>query len=403
MEITLRDGIHWVGVIDWNLREFHGYEIRRGTTYNAYLVIDEKTALIDTVRAPFGQELIEKLGALTPLDRIDYVVCNHAEPDHAGSLPAIMRACPNATLVCDAKCKEELSAFFDTSAWRFRVVASGESLSLGKRTLQFHATPMVHWPESMATYVPEEKLLFSMDAFGQHVADSARFDDESELDVVFEEAKHYYANILMPFGRPIGRTLDALSALPIELVAPSHGVIWRRHFADILKAYRAWTAFKPAARVVVIYDSMWGSTEVMARAVVEGATIPGVAVELRHLRKNAMSDVVTALLDAPCIALGSATQNNSLMPQVGALRTYLGGLKPERKAGFFFTSYGWSRKATSDEAKGLFEALKIQELHAPILSLFTPTAEVLAECRAAGRALAEEALRQAKEQTQGEG
>lgn len=395
METTLKNGIHWVGVIDWNLRDFHGYEVRAGSTYNAYLVLDEKIALIDTVRASFSRELIEKLQALTPLDRIDYVVCNHAEPDHAGALPEIVKSCPQATIVCDAKCKDELCAYFDTTGWRFQVIADGDTLSLGKRTLQFHATPMVHWPESMATYIPEDRLLFSMDAFGQHLATSARFDDELPLHLILDEARHYFANILMPFGRPIERTLGTLSTLPIEIVAPSHGVVWRSHFPTILQAYRDWAAFKPTARVLVIYDSMWGSTEAMAHAVVEGASIPGVDVKLLHLRKNPLSEIIKEVLDAPCIALGSPIQNNTLMPQIGALKTYLGGLKPERRQGFFFSSYGWNKKAAVEEARNLFEALKIEVLHEPVINRFTPTSEALSACREAGQHLAEEALNRA--------
>lgn len=397
METLLRDGIHWVGVVDWNLRDFHGYAVRAGSTYNAYLVLDEKSALIDTVKAPFGQELLDKVRACVPLDRIDYVVCNHAELDHAGALPQVMAACPNAAIVCDAKCRDELAMLFDVSGWRFQVVASGESIALGRRTLQFHATPMVHWPESMVTYVPEDRLLFSMDAFGQHLATSARFDDEVPLDAILEEARRYFANILMPFGRPIDRTLGALGGLAIEMVAPSHGVIWRSRFPAILDAYRAWSTFRPAPRALVVYDSMWKSTEAMARAIVEGAAIPGAEVKLLHLRETPLAEIVSDLLDAPCIALGSPTQNNTVMPQVGALMTYLRGLKPEHKAGFFFGSYGWNGKAAADEVGKFFEALKLDVIRAPVLSQFAPKAECLEACRQAGRALAEEALRRFKQ------
>lgn len=395
METSLKDGIHWVGVIDWNLRDFHGYAVRAGSTYNAYLVLDEKNALIDTVKAPFGQELLEKVRAHVPLDRVDYVVCNHAELDHAGALPLVMAACPHAALVCDEKCRDELAMQFDVSGWRFQIVANGESISLGRRTLQFHATPMVHWPESMVTYVPEEKLLFSMDAFGQHLATSARFDDEVPLEAILEEARRYFANILMPFGRPIGRTLDAIGALPIEMVAPSHGVIWRRRFPAILQAYRAWTAQRPAPRALVIYDSMWKSTEAMARAIVEGAAIPGVEAKLIHLRETPLAEIVNDLLDAPCIALGSPTQNNTVMPQVGALMTYLRGLKPEHKAGFFFGAYGWNRRAAADEVGKFFEALRFEVIHEPLLNQFAPKADCLEACRQAGRLLGEEAQRRA--------
>ena len=289
----------------------------------------------------------------------------------------------------------ELALQFDVAGWRFHVVGSGESLSLGRRTLQFHATPMVHWPESMVTYVPEEELLFSMDAFGQHLATTARFDDEVPLQNILDEARRYFANILMPFGAPIGRTLDALGGLALSMVAPSHGVIWRSRFPAIVQAYRDWTAFKPAPRALVVYDSMWKSTEAMARAIIEGAALPGVEAKLLHLRETPLSEIVSDLLDAPCIALGSPTQNSTVMPQVGALMTYLRGLKPCHKAGFCFGSYGWNGKVVADELTAFFDALRIEVIHAPLASRFAPKAEVLAACRDAGRALAEEALRRA--------
>ena len=198
MNITLRENIEWVGYVDWTVRDFHGYDTARGATYNAYLVRDEKTALIDAVKAPFADQLIKNVAALTGLDKVDYIVCNHAEPDHAGALPAAMAAMPNATLVCDKKCIDALGEHFDVSGWKVEIVKTGDTISLGKRSLSFIETPMVHWPESMFTYIPEEKILFSMDAFGQHYASSQRFDDEVNINDVLYEAKAYYANIVMP-------------------------------------------------------------------------------------------------------------------------------------------------------------------------------------------------------------
>ena len=209
MNTTLRENIDWVGAVDWNVRDFHSYDTERGTTYNAYLVRDEKTALIDTVKAPFAPELLERVAALVDLNRVDYVVCNHAELDHAGALPEVLRAMPQATLVCDKKCAAALADHFDTSAWKLQVVAGGVQIPLGRRTLRFVETPMVHWPESMATYVPEERLLFSMDAFGQHYAAAERFDDEVDAAALREQAKIYYANIVMPYGKAVQTVLDA--------------------------------------------------------------------------------------------------------------------------------------------------------------------------------------------------
>lgn len=395
MNTQLRDGIDWVGYVDWTVRDFHGYRTERGSTYNAYLVRDEKTALIDTVKAPYARSLIESVARLTPLDKVDYVVCNHAEPDHAGSLPAIVKACPNAELVCDAKCATALDAHHDTAAWKMRTVATGDTLPLGRRTLSFLETPMVHWPESMFTYVPEEKLLFSMDAFGQHYASAHRFDDQEPLDTVMAEAKTYYANIVMLYGKPIARVLEHAEGLAIDTIAPSHGVIWRSHLARILSAYGDWVQCKPAAKVLVLYDTMWKSTEHMARSILEGALERDVDARLINVRESTLTTVATEVLDAAALAVGSPTLNKSLMPQMAAVLTYLRGLAPVGKAGFAFGSYGWARGGAADVEKYLKE-MKVDIMREPLQTQYVPGPDVLEQCREAGRALAEKALAAAK-------
>jgi len=390
MDTTLRDNIDWVGYVDWAVRDFHGYETDRGATYNAYLVRDEKTALIDTVKAPFADNLIKNVSALIDLSGVDYVVCNHAEPDHSGSLPRVIESLPNATLVCDEKCKVTLAKYHDTSGWKMRIVASGDLISLGKRTLQFIETPMLHWPESMFTYVPEEKLLFSMDAFGQHYASSRRFDDEVCLSTVMAEAKTYYANIVMPYGKRVAAVLQQAAKLDIEMIAPAHGVIWRSHIAKILEAYKAWADCRPRPKVLVIYDTMWDSTGAMARAIHEGASQPGVAAELIHIRRSSLTRIATEVLDAAAIAFGSATLNQGMMPMAAAVLTYLKGLKPAGKAGLAFGSCGWS-KGGPEAVEGYLKAMKWEILHEPIRAQYRPTPEVLNECFAAGKTLAEKA------------
>ncbi len=393
--VALRDKLYWVGHVDWTIRDFHGYETARGVTYNSYLVQDEQTALIDTVKAPFAERLLDKIAALVKPGDIDYVVCNHAEPDHAGSLPKVMEALPNATLVCNRKCAATLGKYVDTSAWRIQIVSSGDTLSLGKRTLTFIDTPMLHWPESMFTYLPEEKLLFSMDAFGQHYASSGRFDDQVPLATVMDEARTYYANIVMPFGKQVARALGQAAELDIEMIAPSHGIIWRTHAAEILKAYADWSVCRPKAKVLVIYDTMWESTARMAEAIHEGASQPGVEAVLTHIRRSNLTTIATEVLDTACVAFGSATLNRGMMPMAGAVLTYLRGLRPVGKAGFAFGSYGWGKGAT--EAVGdCMEELGWQVLREPLKAQYRPTPEVLDECRQAGRMLAEEALRRAE-------
>ena len=372
------------------MRDFHGYQTLRGSTYNAYLIRDQETALVDTVRAPFAQDLLGNIAELTDLSGLDYVIANHAEPDHSGALPALMHACPQATVVCDAKCVDTLGRYYDTGGWRFHVVATGDTLELGARTLSFLEVPMVHWPESMLTYCPQEKLLLSSDAFGQHYASSGRFDDEEPLEVVMAEAKTYYANIVMLYGKPIAKALEAASQLDIEMIAPGHGVIWRSHLDSILSAYSDWVVCRPRPKVLVIYDTMWHSTEKMAHAVVEGATRPGVEAKLLDIGATGRTVLATEVLDAAVVAFGSPTLNKTLMPDAAAVLTYLKGLAPTGKAGFAFGSYGWA-PAGPREVETYLREMKFDILREPLTAQYRPTPEVLAECRAAGQMLADKA------------
>lgn len=391
MDKQLRDGIDWVGYIDWSIRDFHGYETDRGSSYNAYLVRDEKTVLVDTVKAPYVERLLENVAELIDPSLVDYVVCNHAEPDHSGGLPRVMAVCVNAELVCNEKCKEILSMYYDTGTWRFKVVGDGESLSIGKRTLQFINTPMVHWPESMFTYVPEEKLLFSMDAFGQHYASAHRFDDEESLEVLMSEAKTYYANIVMLYGKPIQRVLQKASGLPLDIIAPSHGIIWRKNIGVIVGAYNEWSNQKLNRKVLVVFDTMWKSTELIANAIMDGVLEYDVDASLVSLRSSHITDVAREALDSAVIAVGSPTLNKTLMPTVAAALTYLKGLSPAGRSGMAFGSYGWSKGGADDVEKYLVE-MKVDVLRETLQCQYVPTKEFLDECRIVGRMLAEKAM-----------
>ncbi len=391
MNTVLCDGISWVGYVDWTVRDFHGYVTSRGATYNSYLVCDEKTALIDGVKAPFVNRLLTNVSALTGLSSVDYVICNHAEPDHSGGLAQIMAAMPRAILVCTAKCAAVLGSYHNTSDWNIQTVKSGDTISLGKRTLTFIETPMVHWPESMFTYVPEDKLLFSMDAFGQHYASAHRFDDEVDLSEVMTEAKKYYASIVMLYGRQIAKVLEAAGGLDIEMIAPSHGVIWRSRVGEIISAYKEWVICKPRPKVLVLYDSMWNSTKRMAEAIVDGASIDGVDAQLIYVRAIGLADIAAEVLDAAAIAVGSATLNMGMMPTMGAVMTFLKGLRPVGKAGFAFGSYGWS-KGGAEAIDEYLRGMKVDVLRDPLKCKWRPDDGVLGECRAAGGSLAEKAL-----------
>lgn len=392
MKTQLRPGLHWVGYVDWNVRDFHSYETRRGATYNAYLIQDEKTALIDGVKHLHVDALIEHIEAHTSLNAIDYIVVNHGEPDHSSGLPALVAKCPNVKVVCDKKCIQSLSMHYDTAGWDFQQVGTGDSISLGKQTLTFVETPMVHWPDSMVTYLPEEKILFSMDGFGQHYASHHRFDDEVSLSEVMEEAKVYYANIVMPYGKQVAKALETVGSLNIDMIAPAHGVIWRSHVDAIIGAYQDWCVCKAVPKVVILYDTMWESTAKMGAAMLDGVRqVDGVDAKLIFIRSSNLTQMVTEIFDAATIAFGSSTLNQGMMPMAGALLTYLKGLRPTGKAGFSFGSYGWGKGGPEavDEA---LKDMKWEILREPLKAQFRPTPEVLAECKEAGVMLAQKAL-----------
>ncbi len=386
------DGVSWVGYVDWNVRDFHGYVTDRGSTYNAYLVEDEKIAVIDTVKKMYVNDFLARIAAKVPLDSVNYIVCNHAEPDHSGALPRTLEACTNAVVVCNAKCQRALSQHYDVSDWKFKVIKDTESLSLGNKTLQFFDTPMVHWPESMVTYYVEKELLFSMDAFGQHYASSYRFDDEADMREIMQEAKMYYANIVLPFERPVGAALERLGGLKISMIAPSHGVIWRSHIPEILEAYAGWRVSKPVKKVVIAFSSMWNSTRMMAKAIAAGAEESDVNVLLYDMAVNNNTQLVTEVMDAAAVAFGSPTLNMGIMPRMASALTYLRGLKPKGKRGFAFGSYGWSAKGI-DEVADYMLAMNVEITRDPIVSQYKPDQDVLERCRDAGRELAQIALK----------
>lgn len=339
--IEIKEGIYWVGAVDWNVRNFHGYTTNRGATYNAYLIIDEKITLVDTVKAPFSHELIERISSIIDPAKIDYLVSNHVEMDHSGGIPEMMKIMPNAKIITSAPAGlNGLKAHYGDK-YEYISVKGGESINLGKRNLNFVQTPMLHWPDNMVTYCPEEKLLFSNDAFGQHYASSGRFDDEEPLNIVIEEAKKYYANILMCYGKQVQNVFPILESLDIDIIAPSHGVIWRSNIKEILKCYKTWSENNPKDNAIVIYDSMWHSTEKMAKTIAEAFIDKNIPVKLCDLKVNHMSDIVVDILTSKYIAVGSPTLNSNMMPTVAGFMCYLRGLSPKNRKAFAFGSYGW--------------------------------------------------------------
>ena len=382
----IMENVYHVGVKDWNVRDFHGYTTSRGSTYNAYLIIDEKKVLIDTVKNRFSKRLLENIAEVIDPAEIDYVVSNHTEPDHSGSMPAVMQAMPNATVVATKQGESGLTRYYG-GGWNFMVVKTGDSLEIGKRRLDFIATPMLHWPDSMATYLPADKLLFSMDGFGQHYAASEYFDDQVPFDVLMHEAKKYYANIIMHLGKVVAKTLDALAGTPIGMIAPSHGVIWRRHIPEIVAAYRDWSECRPAPKVLIVYDTMWMSTELLAKAIYEGAARPGVDVRLLKLSVNDLTDITAEALDAGALAVGSPTLNSGMMPSVSAFLTYIKGLKPANKIGAAFGSHGWAGGGAAAVDEEL-AAAGVERIRNPLTCVYRPDEFEIEECLKLGRKLA---------------
>lgn len=348
---TLAPGVYWVGTVDWNTRNFHGhtYHTRRGTTYNAYLIVDDKVAVIDAVWRPFAGEFLDRIREIVPLEKIDYIVVNHVEPDHSSGLLDLVPACPNAMLYGTGKCRDGLEMNYH-QGWKFTTVKSGDTLKLGKRTLHFLEAPMLHWPDTMFTWLPGDDILFPNDAFGQHLASSERYADEVDQAVLMEEAGKYYANILWPLSTLVLRKLDevAKANLPIKVIAPSHGLIWRKEPGQIVTAYRQWANQTTVAKAVIAYETMWGATGKMARMIARGLNDSGVATVICDVTTMPASDIIAQMLDARGFLFGCSTHDNDMLPNMAGFLELLKGLKPRQRQTAVFGSYGWGGGAIKE-------------------------------------------------------
>lgn len=352
----VKPGIWWVGGLDWNERIFHGYTTEDGITYNAYLIIDEKVTLIDTVKAKFADDLIQRISQIIDPSKIDVVITNHVEMDHSGSLPRIHELAPDAEYYAsDPAGVREVAAHYGIEV---KGVKTGDSISIGKRTLTFVQTPMVHWPDNMVTYCPEEKILFSNDAFGQHYATSKRFDVENDLCETMKQARKYYANIVQPYRAQAKNALDAVTKLDLEMIAPSHGIIWTKHIPDILEAYAHYVSGEVEDKALVVYDSMWGSTAKMAKAICEAFVEEGVPAHYIDLKETHQSDILAEFLDTKYLCVGSPTLNSQMLSTVASFLCYLRGLSPRnpQRVGLAFGSYGWAPIGPKNVSKQLEEA-----------------------------------------------
>jgi flavorubredoxin len=387
--VQLTDDVWWVGAIDWNIRDFHGYMTKRGSTYNAYLIMAEKITLIDAVKAPFRNEMMDRIASVVDPARIDYIVSLHSELDHSGCLAEVIAAVnPDkifASVVGAKSLKEILTIDREITALK-----DGETLSLGNRTLTFMETRMLHWPDSMFAYLNEEQVLFSQDAFGMHYASLERFDDEIDPAILDFEAATYYANILLVYSPLVLKLLEKVKAsgLAFRLIAPDHGPVWRKDIGGIIERYGRWAAQKPTGKAVVVYGTMWQSTEKMARAISEGLAKGGLHVKLMSMSEVHRSDVMYEILGAGALAVGSATLNNQMLPMMADVMTYMKGLKPKNLIGAAFGSYGWSGEAVKQIEEILTE-MKVESAGEGIRVKNAPDGEILTRCYELGMTMAE--------------
>ncbi len=377
--LEIKKDIYWVGVKDWNLEEFHGYATPYGSTYNSYLIMDEKITLVDGVKHYLTHEQIARIKSLTDFSKISYIVVNHVEMDHSGSIPELMKLAPQAKIITNNAGKMALEAHFDTEGWQYEIIKMGDSISIGSRTLTFMTTPMLHWPDSMMTYVKEDKLLLSNDGFGQHVACDAFFFKDANQGLVLHEAQSYFANILYPYCAQAEKALQTAGdlGLDIEMIAPSHGLIWsgKEEVSTILGLYDKWASGKTEGKAVIVYDTMWGATETLAEAAMSVFQDAGIPVYKYNLRVKDNSEIMVDFLEADYILIGNPTLNNQLFPRVAGFVTYMHGLAPRNKKGLAFGSFGW-KAGVVNKIQAVFEDLGWKTV-APFDEKYTPKSDVV--------------------------
>ncbi len=391
MITELAKGVYWVGVVDWGLRLFHGHELstHRGSTYNSYLIVDEKIVLVDTAWAPFQEQLMENIREIVDPAKIDIMVTNHSEVDHSGGLPAVMRHSPNATVVVSNRGEESVEGHYH-QPWNFKKVKTGEKINIGKKDLVFVEAPMLHWPDSMFTYVTGVNILMPNDAFGQHYATAYRFNDQVDQEELYEEAIKYYANILTPFSNLVARKIDEVLALklPVSIIAPSHGVIWRKDPLQIVAKYQEWAAQVPEKKAVILYDTMWEGTRRMAEAVGRGLAAEAVPYKIFHMAVTDRNDVITEIFKAKAIIVGSPTLNQGVLPTIAPILEDLKGLKFQNKIGAAFGTYGWSGESVKLIEEHL-NRCKIPLAAQGVRAKWQPKPAELQKCEEMGRTVAQ--------------
>ncbi|SFD29843.1 anaerobic nitric oxide reductase flavorubredoxin [Clostridium uliginosum] len=394
MSFKINNNVTWVGKIDWELRNFHGeeYTTHKGSSYNSYLIKDEKTVLIDTVWQPFSKEFVTNLKKEVDLNKIDYIIMNHSEIDHSGALLDLMNEIPNTPIYCTKSGEKIIKGHYHKD-WNFVTVKTGDTLDIGKHKLTFIEAAMLHWPDTMFTYMSGENILFSNDAFGEHYASELMYNDKVDQGELFQEAIKYYANILTPFSKQVYRKIEELLSLdiPINMICPSHGIIWKDNPMQIVNKYKEWSSDYQENQITIIYDTMWNGTKFMAEAISDGITHANkdVTVKIMSSSRGDKNDIITEVLKSKIVLVGSSTINNGILSSTAAILEMIKGLKFKNKKGVAFGSYGWS----GESVKIISEELKksgFNLINDGIKELWNPDEEALDRCRELGKSVVKE-------------
>jgi len=394
MKVNIKNNVDWVGKIDWELRKFHGdeYSTHKGSSYNSYMIREGKTVLIDTVWKPFDKEFVENLKKEIDLKSIDYVIANHGEIDHSGALPELMRHIPDTPIICTANAVKSLTGHYHQD-WNFQTVKTGDSIDIGNgKKLAFVEMTMLHWPDSMATYLTGDNILFSNDAFGQHYASEYFFNDLVDQSELMNECIKYYANILTPFSALVEKKINEVLAMniPIDIIAPSHGVIWREDPVQIVTQYMEWAKAYQENQITLIYDTMWDGTRIMAEHIAKGIRKkdPDVNVKLFNVSKSDKNDIITEVFRSKAILTGSPTIGKGITSGMAGLMEEIKGLSFKKKKAAAFGTYGWSGESPAVLSEWLKKS-GFELLNEGIRALWNPDEEARIKCLAFGKEVAQ--------------
>ncbi len=382
--VKISEKVYWVGAIDWNIRDFHGYSTRRGTTYNAYLILGEKPTLVDTVKKEFYGEMMQRIQSVMDPTKIHQIISNHSELDHSGALAETVASIRPQEVYVSAMGLKNLTGHFHENL-KFKIVKTGDRIDIGGDTISFVEARMLHWPDSMFSYLEKENILFSNDVFGMHYATNRLFDDENDEHIWWTEAAKYYANIVLPYSDIVLRFLQQIKQMGLSprMIAPDHGFVWRKNPSQIVDLYGEWAAQKAANKALIVYDTMWGSTEKMARQIADGLSSAGTQVKLLSMHHTDRSEVALELLNSTALLVGSPVLNSQIFPSLADVLCYLKGLRKKNLIGAVFGSYGWNGAPLEDIYQTL-EKMQVQ-LVAPVLkTAFVPDEETLSKCRDLG-------------------